>query len=98
MPSNFWSYAMLIAAFIINRFPSALLNWKCPFPLSYGKDPDYERLKPFGCLAYAANVQSHKTKMIQGHQNQMPLEGDPHTIPVSGIRFKAESSYSLIQL
>lgn len=62
MPLSFWPYSVLIAAFIINRLPSSVLKWRTPFQVLYNKEPDYTRLKPFGCLAYAANVLPMKSK------------------------------------
>ncbi|CAA0813497.1 Unknown protein [Striga hermonthica] len=60
---------VLTATFIINRLPSALLNWISLFEKVYGKAPDYTRLKPFGCLAYAAKVSPLRSKFeYRGHK------------------------------
>lgn len=62
MLDQFWPYSLLIATHIVNRLPSSILNWKTPYEILYGKQPDYSSLKVFGCLAYASNVKPHKGK------------------------------------
>lgn len=47
---------------MLNRVPSRVLNWKSPYEVLYGKAPDYQMLRPFGCLAYAANLVAHRGK------------------------------------
>lgn len=43
---------MLIAVHIIIRLPSKVINNKTPYEIFFGKKPDYEHMKVFGCLAY----------------------------------------------
>lgn len=62
LPLHFWPYSILITVYIINKQPSSVLNWKTPFEILYKTAPDYHKLKPFGCLAYVANVLPHKSK------------------------------------
>lgn len=59
VPSKFWGECVLTACFLINRLPTPILSWKCPFELLYHKSPDFSRLKVFGCLAYATNPSYH---------------------------------------
>lgn len=56
MPIHFWPYSILITTWLINRLPSRVLEWKSPHELLFGNPPDYSMLRPFGCLAYAANL------------------------------------------
>ncbi|CAA0820536.1 Unknown protein [Striga hermonthica] len=51
------------AAYIINRVPSQLLEWKTPYEILRGDVTDYKRMKPFGCLAYVANIHPHRSKL-----------------------------------
>lgn len=62
LPIKFWPYSLLTATHIINRLPSLVLDWKSPFKILYRKQPDFERLRPFGCLAYATNTSPQKDK------------------------------------
>ena len=59
---TFWGDCVLTSVHIINRLPSATLKKSVPFTLFYKKEPDYDRLKAFGCLAYAANSSGSKDK------------------------------------
>lgn len=62
LSTKFWGESILMAMFIINCLPSKILNWKSPYEILNYRPPDYEKLKVFGCLAYAANVNPHKGK------------------------------------
>lgn len=48
--------------YIVNRLPTSTLNWKTPYEMLFGKQPNYSSLKVFGCLSYATNVRPHKRK------------------------------------
>ncbi|KAL0412449.1 UNVERIFIED_CONTAM: Retrovirus-related Pol polyprotein from transposon RE2 [Sesamum radiatum] len=65
VPSKFWTEALLTAAFIINRLPTSVLQWKSPYEVLYSKAVDYSILKIFGCLAFATNLQPHKSKFAK---------------------------------
>lgn len=55
---------MLAAAHIINLLPSKLLHFKSPYELLFHKQPDYQHLKPFGCLCYISNESAHTDKLL----------------------------------
>ncbi|KAK4385937.1 Retrovirus-related Pol polyprotein from transposon RE1 [Sesamum angolense] len=57
--------SILVATHLINKLPSANLNWKTPFELLYRYPPSYTYLKTFGCLCYATNTTPHKSKFDQ---------------------------------
>ncbi|XP_010260889.1 PREDICTED: uncharacterized protein LOC104599848 [Nelumbo nucifera] len=59
---KFWGDALLTTTHLINKLPSVVLSWKSPYELLFNKPPDYSYLRVFGCLSYATNVQSHKSK------------------------------------
>ncbi|KAL0305392.1 UNVERIFIED_CONTAM: Retrovirus-related Pol polyprotein from transposon RE1 [Sesamum radiatum] len=63
LPSMFWTEAILIATYLINRLP--VLNWKTPYEILYGKPVNYTIIRTFGCLAFATNVQPHKSKFTK---------------------------------
>ncbi|KAL0340066.1 UNVERIFIED_CONTAM: Retrovirus-related Pol polyprotein from transposon RE1 [Sesamum radiatum] len=62
LPSHFWADSILTATYIINKLPSAKLNWKSPYELLYTTPRTYDNLKTFGCLCYASNILPHKSK------------------------------------
>lgn len=50
---------LVTACFLINRLPTPLLHWKCPFEVLYCKPPDRSRLRVFGCLCYVTTLNYH---------------------------------------
>lgn len=62
LPLKFWPYSILTATWMLNRIPSRVLNWKSPYEAFFGKEPDFQMLRPFGCLAFAVNLVSHRSK------------------------------------
>ena len=58
VPKNFWSEAVLTATYLINRLPSAILDFKCPIEILYNKKPNINHLKVFGCTCFV-----HKNKI-----------------------------------
>lgn len=60
--SKFWADGVLTATFIINRLPSAILQWKSPYELLYDELLDFDRMRCFGCLCFASNIVPLKDK------------------------------------
>lgn len=65
LPKKFWGESILIATYIINKLPIAVLEWKSPFEVFHGHPPSYYTLKTFGCLCYATNTNPHKDKFTE---------------------------------
>jgi hypothetical protein len=63
LPKQFWSYAVIHAAYLINRVSTPLLQSKSPYQLLYNKPPDLHELKVFGSLCYASTLHVHRTKL-----------------------------------
>jgi hypothetical protein len=57
VPKIYWSDAVLTATYLINRLPSANLNYKSPLEILYQRKINLEYLKIFGCTCYV-----HKNK------------------------------------
>jgi len=53
LPLNCWEECVRIAAYLINRTPSRLLEGKTPYELVYGENPKFDQIKVFGCLCFA---------------------------------------------
>lgn len=53
LSKHFWAEAISTAAYLINRSPSSLLEFKTPQEVWSGKPPDLSNLKVFGCPTYA---------------------------------------------
>jgi len=52
LPSQFWSYACLTAAYLINRMPTPVLLHKSPFEMLFGSSPELNHLRIFGCACF----------------------------------------------
>ncbi|KAL0320312.1 UNVERIFIED_CONTAM: hypothetical protein Sradi_5292700 [Sesamum radiatum] len=62
LPREFWADFLLAATYIINKLPSASLQWKSPFELLFKVPPSYYTLRTFGCLCFASNTYPQKSK------------------------------------
>ena len=62
LPLEFWGECVLTAAYLINRTPTAILNWNTPYEVLFNYKPSYEHLRIFGSLCYADNIQRPKDK------------------------------------
>ena len=52
LTKDFWAEAINMACYVVNRAPSAALNFKTPEEVWSGTPADYSDLKFFGCPAY----------------------------------------------
>ena len=62
IPLVYWPDCVSIAAFLINRTPSPLLNNKTPYELLLRKLHDYKILRVFGCLCYVSTLMKDRHK------------------------------------
>jgi hypothetical protein len=52
LPLSYWPHAFQIAAYLINRQPTPLLQNKSSFKVLFRQQPNYLKLQKFGCLCY----------------------------------------------
>ena len=52
LPHKFWAEALSMAAYLTNRSPTKSLDGMTPFEAWYGKKPNVNHLRVFGCAAY----------------------------------------------
>jgi transposase InsO family protein len=52
LPDSFWAEAAVTAAYIWNRLPSSAIENATPYERWFNKLPNYDKLKPFGCIVY----------------------------------------------
>ena len=51
LPHKFWAEALSTAAYLLNRSPTKALHNKTPFEAWFGKQPNVNHLRVFGCSA-----------------------------------------------
>lgn len=52
LPLEFWSLTFTIVTYLINRLITLTLSNKSAFHCLFGKPPNYQKLRSFGCLCY----------------------------------------------
>lgn len=78
LPRKFWPYSILTDTWMINRLPSRVLDWDSPYKILYGTEPDLSVLRPFGCLAFAANTAPSRDKFDSRSTKCIFLGFDAH--------------------
>ncbi|WOH00045.1 hypothetical protein DCAR_0519401 [Daucus carota subsp. sativus] len=64
LPIHFWGESVLVAAYLINRTPSSLLQNKTPYEFLFGTSPTYNTIRTFGCLCFAHNQKAKGDKFV----------------------------------
>ena len=77
-PIKFWEECILIAAYMINRTSSTVLNGKTPYEMLHGKQLAYEHLRIFGSLCYAHNQRRNDDKFAS-RSKKCVLIGYPYS-------------------
>lgn len=62
VPNFFWGDCILCAAYIINRLPLQCLNNISPYQKMFGKPPNTNHMKSFGCLCFVSTLKQGRTK------------------------------------
>lgn len=52
LPLKFGDFAFCTAVYLINRLPTASLNFSVPYHMLFHKHPDYTFLRTFGCACF----------------------------------------------
>ena len=63
LPHRFWAEALSTTAYLINRSPTKTLDGKTPFQAWYGKKPNVNHLRVFGCSAYVHVPKDERKKL-----------------------------------
>lgn len=63
LPRRYWGEALLTAVYLINRMPTAVLDYKTPFEVLHKVKPSHDHLRTFGCLSYASTLKRHREKL-----------------------------------
>ncbi len=60
---QYWGEALNYVVYTENRSPTKALGGKTPFEVLYGRKPNIEHLRPFGCTAFAFVNRPKRTKL-----------------------------------
>lgn len=52
VPKQYWPFAFAVAVYLINRMPTPLLSMNSPFQNLFRQQPNYQKLRKFGCACY----------------------------------------------
>lgn len=52
LPSTYWTYAFTAAVYLINRMTTPIVNNQSPYFVLFGTQPNYMKLRVFGCACY----------------------------------------------
>lgn len=52
MPLKYWTLPLSTVVYLINRMPTPTLSLQSPFSKLFGSNPNYDKLRSFGCLCY----------------------------------------------
>lgn len=64
LPRKYWAEAILTAAYLKNRTPTRSIGYDTtPYERWYGRKPEVEKLRVFGCTAYAKVPDAQRKKM-----------------------------------
>ena len=64
LPLDLWPLAFKAAAYLLNRSPIRALDWKTPYEILHGKQPNLANLYTFGCRAYMRNQGLKNTEKV----------------------------------
>lgn len=64
VPIQFWDECVATVAYWINMVPFPLLNHNSPYQVLFGSKPDYDSLRTFGYLTFAAILPSTRDKFL----------------------------------
>ena len=64
LPNSYWGEAVATAAYVRNRMPTtAIKNNQTPYERWYGRKPNVNHLRVFGCVAYTHVPDSDRQKL-----------------------------------
>ena len=63
VPKHLWGQAVLTAAYLINRVPSRILDWKSPFEMLRGTMQNNLPLRTFGCVCFVQDNRPNVGKL-----------------------------------
>lgn len=69
MPLKFWDQAFLAAVYLINRFPSKVIDGATPLERIFGGTVDYNSLQVFGCACWP-NLRPYNSHKLEFRSKQ----------------------------
>ena len=89
LPNIFWAESISTAAYVRNRVPTrAIKDGRTPYELWYGRKPNVNYFKVFGCVAYA-HIKDDKRRKLDAKVEKMRFVG--YSLKSKGYRLYDES-------
>ena len=63
VPVSYWNESMLSVVHIINRIPLKSIQNLTPYEKLFGKPPNLDHLRVFGCLYFVSTLKTNRTKL-----------------------------------
>ncbi|KAH9679844.1 hypothetical protein KPL71_026299 [Citrus sinensis] len=96
LPRCFWAEAVSTACYLVNKSPSAAIDFKTPEEIWSGRPPKFENLRIFGCPAYVHINQASNADILANNDSELSAESPKLKREFSGHERVASDSEDMV--